>query len=128
MSLYLTEGQRSGVTHEDNSITGRKSSMPAANLEILEMPFPSDEGRKAKRHFPSTRISVARLSTETELEERLWKVSAETGYSRLSRFEWILFLFFGVMALGATTNCLSEMFQLLRSESLEHLVRFVCSN
>jgi hypothetical protein len=128
MSLYLTEGQRSGVTDEDSSITERKNSMPAANLEILEMPFSSDEGREAGSHFPMTRMSVARPSTENELEERLWKVSAETTSSRVSRFEWIVFLFFGVMALGAATNCWSELFQLLRSESLEHLLRFVCSN
>jgi hypothetical protein len=128
MSLYLTEGQRSGVTNEDSSITERKNSMPAVNLEILEMPFRSDEGRKAVSHFPMTRMSVARPSTETELEERLWKVCAKITSSRVSRFEWIVFLFFGVMALGATINCWSELFQLLRSASLEHLVRFVCSN
>ena len=60
--------------------------------------------------------------SEVEPEQRLWKVCKETASLNFGISEWIVFLFFGVVAIAATVYSFSELFHLLGSGSVEHAV------
>ena len=95
--------------------------MSTANFYILAKPLQSDQGLKEHNRVGTRELSLTRA--ETEPEERLWKVCAEAASPRLGAFEWITFLFFGVLALGTVGFCFAELFQFLNSGALDQTVR-----
>ena len=97
--------------------------MSTANFYILAKPLQLDEGIKEQSRVAARQLSVARPKAETEPEERLWKICAETASPTLGGFEWIAFLFFAVLTLGAMACCFSELFHLLNSGALDETVR-----
>lgn len=97
--------------------------MSTANFYILAKPLQSDEGIEEQSRGSTRQLSVARPKTETEPEERLWKICAEVSSPKLWRFEWIAFLSLGVLAFGALVCCFSELFHLLNSGALDETVR-----
>jgi len=97
--------------------------MTTANFHVLAKPLQPDQGRNEQPRVASGQPSFARPKVEAEPEARLWKVCAEEASSRLGALEWMMLLFFGVLALGAVGFCFSELFDLLSSGALEQTVR-----
>jgi hypothetical protein len=97
--------------------------MVTANLYILANAAESDQGRKEQNRVTTGQSSIARSKAEAELEARLWKVCADAASPPLTGFEWVAFLLFGALALGAVAHCFSELFQLLNSGALDQTVR-----
>ena len=106
-----------GLTRENPKV------MSTANFYILAKPLQAAEGIKEQSRVPARQLSVVQPKAETEPEERLWKICAEATSPRLNGFEWIAFLFFGALALGALAFCFSELFYLLNSGALDETVR-----
>ena len=119
--------------------------MTTANFDVLAKPLQPDQGLNPNPEIPrrwSTALqgssefglkeqnrigtgqrSFARPKVGTEPEARLWKICAEAASPRGGAFEWITFLFFGVLALGTVGFCFAELFQLLNSGALDQTVR-----
>jgi hypothetical protein len=97
--------------------------MSTVNFYILAKPLLSDQGLKVQNCVATRQLPATRAEAETEPEERLWKVCTEAASPRLSGFEFIAFLFFGALVLGALAYCFSELFQLLNSGALDETVR-----
>jgi hypothetical protein len=66
---------------------------------------------------------VTWTEAEAQPETRLWKACAEATSSRFLGLEWIAFLFFGALVLGALACCFSELFKMLMSGALDETVR-----
>jgi hypothetical protein len=99
--------------------------MSTANLYIMTKPPLSDQGLKEKNRVGTRRLPVAQAKAETESEERLWRVCAESASPQLDGFEYTAFLSFGVLALGALAYGFHEFFQLLNSGALDETVRVI---
>jgi hypothetical protein len=95
--------------------------MSTANLNVLAKPVPSDARIKEQSRAAPQQLSVARQKAEAE--KCLWKVCAAAASPQFSGFEWIAFLCFGALALGALAYCFSELFHLLDSGALDGTVR-----
>jgi hypothetical protein len=96
--------------------------MARANSYVLAKPLHSDQGLKEENRAATRRPVVTRSKAEAEPEARLWKVCAEAASPRLGGFEWVAFLVFGALALGALAYCFSELFQFLTSGALDQTV------
>jgi hypothetical protein len=97
--------------------------MATANLYILAKAAESDQGRKERNRFATEQPSFTRPTAEAEPEARLWKICAEAASPRLTGFEWVAFLFFGALAIGALAYSFYEPFHLLNSGALDQTVR-----
>ena len=97
--------------------------MPNANLFMPAELFRLPQGTSEQSHCPVGRPPTVESRCELEPEQRLWKVCMETDSSNFGAIEWIAFLFFGSVAVVATVSSFSELFHLLVSGSVEHVVQ-----
>jgi hypothetical protein len=93
-----------------------------ANLFLPTHRFPLRRATREQNHCTGTRRPTADARCEVEPEQRLWKISKETASLNFGKSEWIVFLFFGVVAIAATAYSFSELFHLLGSGSVAHTV------
>lgn len=100
-------------------------NMATANFHILAKPLQSDQSVKREHRVTIGQPSFSRSKAEREPETRLWKVFAEATSPRLSGLEWVAFLFFGALALGALVYCFSELFRLFNNDTLARTVRLL---
>jgi hypothetical protein len=92
--------------------------MATANFYLLAKPLQPDQRLKQQNRIATGQASFAPPKAEAEPEVRLWKVCAEVASLRFIGLEWVAFLFFGALVLGALACCFSEVFQLLNSGAL----------
>jgi hypothetical protein len=97
--------------------------MSNANLFIPAKPFQLPQATSEQSHCPASRRPTAEPRCELEPEHRLWKVCTEADSSNFGTIEGIVFLFFGALAIAATASSFSELFHLLVSASVEHVVQ-----
>jgi hypothetical protein len=98
--------------------------MTTANFYVLAAePLQSDQGLKEQNRTWTEHPLATWTKRETQPEVRLWKVCAEAACSRLRALEWLTFVFFGALALGAVFYCFSELFQLVHGGALDETVR-----
>jgi hypothetical protein len=96
--------------------------MPTANFFVPAHSFQLRRGTSEQNHCTGRRRPTAEPRCEVEPEQRLWKVCKETASLNFGISEWIVFLFFGALAIAATVYSFSELFHLLGSGSVEHTV------
>ena len=96
--------------------------MPTANFFMPAHRFQLRRGTSEQNHCTERRRPTAEPRCEVEPEQRLWKVCKETASLNFGISEWIVFPFFGVVAIAATVYSFSELFHLLGSGSVEHAV------
>jgi hypothetical protein len=99
--------------------------MDMTNFYILAKPLQSDQVAKEEHRVAAGHSSFSRSKAEREPETRLWKVCSEASSPRLSGFEWVAFLVFGSLVLGALVYCFSELCRLLSNDTLEQTVRLL---
>jgi hypothetical protein len=97
--------------------------MPNANLFMPAELFRLRQATSEQSHCPARRRPTVEPRCEVEPEQRLWKVCMEADSSNFGTIEWITFLFFGALATAATVSSFSELFNLLVSGSVEHVVQ-----
>jgi hypothetical protein len=97
--------------------------MPTANFFMPAHRFQLRRGTSEQNHCTERRRPTVEPRCELEPEQRLWKVCMETDSSNCGTIEWIAFLFFGSVAVVATVSSFSELFHLLVSGSVEHVVQ-----
>jgi hypothetical protein len=97
--------------------------MATTDFYTLAKPLQPDQRLEEERHAATGRLSVAGDKAEAEPEVRLWKVCAEAVSSQFTALEFVAFLLFGVLSLGAVAYCVSELFQLLTNSALDQAVR-----
>jgi hypothetical protein len=91
-----------------------------ANFFMPAHRFPLFQRTSEQSHCTGRRRPTAEPRCEVAPEQRLWKVCKETASLNFGTSEWIIFLFFGVVAIAATVYSFSELFHLLGSGSVEH--------
>jgi hypothetical protein len=96
--------------------------MATANFYILAKPPQSDQVAKEEHRVATAHPSFSRSKAKREPETRLWKVCFEAASPRLSGLEWVAFLLFGSLVLGALVYCFSEFCRLLSNDTLEQTV------
>jgi hypothetical protein len=101
--------------------------MPNANLFMSANQFALRQGTSEPSHCPARRLPTIEPRREVETEQRLWKVCMETDSSIFSIVERITFMVFGALAITATVSSFSELFHLLVSGSVEHVVQALLS-
>ena len=99
--------------------------MATANFYILAKPLQSHQAIKGEHRVTTGQSSFGRSKAEREPETRLWKVFAEAASPRLSGLEWMAFLVFVALALGALVYCFSELFRLFNNDTLDRTVRLL---
>lgn len=98
--------------------------MTTANYYVLTELLKSDRELREEQPWVATeQLSFTRSKIEAEPEARLWKICAEAAPSRLSVFEWIALLVFGVSGIVVLACCVFEWLQLSNSSSLDQIVR-----
>src|ERR1700732_2550732 len=97
--------------------------MPNANLFMPAKLFRLRPGTSEQSDCPARRRPTVEPRCELEPEQRLWKVCMQTASPNFGVIEWIAFLFFGALAIAATFSAFSELFHLLVSGSVEHVVQ-----
>jgi hypothetical protein len=97
--------------------------MPNANLFTSANQCWLPQATSEPSHCPARGLPTIQPRCEIEPEQRLWKVCMETDSSIFSILEWITFLFFGALAIAATISSSSELFHLLVSASVEHVLQ-----
>ena len=93
-----------------------------ANFFMPAHHFQLRRGTSEQSHCTGRRRTTDAPRCEVAPEQRLWKVCKETASLNFGTSEWIVFLFFGVVAIAATVYSFSEFFHLLGSGSVEHTV------
>jgi hypothetical protein len=102
--------------------------MTTANYYVLAEPLKSDRELREEHPWVATeQLSFTRSKIEAEPEARLWKICAEAAPPRLSVFEWIALLVFGVSGIVVLACCVFEWLQLSNSSSLDQIVRALLS-
>jgi len=94
--------------------------MPNANLLKPAELFPLPQRISEKTYCRVGRWPTVESTDEVNPEYRLWKVCMETDSWTSGTIEWIVFLFFGALAIVETVPSFSELFHLLFNGSLEH--------
>jgi hypothetical protein len=107
----------------DSPIMRGSKSMPNANIFMPAELFRLPQATSEQRHCPARRRPTVEPRCELEPEHRLWKVCMEADSSNFGTMEGIAFLFFGALAISATVSSFSELFHLLVSGSVEHVVQ-----
>ena len=100
-------------------------NMATTNFYILAKPLQSDQGIIGEQRVTTGQPSFTRSSEEREPETRLWKVFAEATSPPLSGLEWVAFLVFGALALGALISCFFELSRLFNNDTLDQTVRLL---
>jgi hypothetical protein len=93
------------------------------DFDVLAEPPRLDQGLKEANRSSTRRLSVVVAKAEAEPETSLWKICAEAASPRFSVLEWIVFLLFGALSLGALAYCFSESLHLFNSGALDDIVR-----
>ena len=97
--------------------------MTTANYYVLAQPLQSD--RELREQHPLVAIeqlSFTRFKIDAEPEPRLWKICAGAAPQRLSVFEWVALLVFGVSAIFVLACCVFEWSQLSNTSSLDQII------
>ena len=98
--------------------------MTTANYYVLAEPLQSGRELIGKQPWVATeQLAFTRSKIDVEPEARLWKICAEAAPPRLSVFEWMALLVFGVSGIVVIACCVFEWFQLSNSSSLDLIVR-----
>ena len=101
----------------------RLNLVNTATLFVPAKPLHLRQGFTEQQGAMTGQRSLIRSKIEEEPEARLWKVCAEVTGSRLNVFEWIAFLLFGVVSVGALVCGFCELLHLLGSGALDQTVR-----
>ncbi len=97
--------------------------MTTVHFYILPKPLRFHQGIGEQYRATDRQRSFSRSKVEEEPETRLWKVCAEAACPRLNVFEWVAFLLFGAVSLGALVYGFCELSHLLNSGALDQTVR-----
>jgi hypothetical protein len=97
--------------------------MPTTNTFIHAESFQFRKGTRKQGRCAGRQRLIAQLRSEIEPADRLYKLSREAASHTFGRLELIAFLFFGVLVSAATVYCGTELFHLLVSGSVEHVVQ-----
>jgi len=97
--------------------------MPNANFFMPAKLLRLRQATNEESNCPARRRRTVEPRCELEAGQRLWKICMEADSSNFGTIEGIVFLFFGVLAIAATVSSFSELFHLLVSGSLEHVIQ-----
>jgi hypothetical protein len=97
--------------------------MPNTNSFIRAESFQFRKGTRARGRCAGRQQPTVKPRCEVKQEQRLWKICMETESPNFRTIEGIAFLFFGALAIAATVSSFSELFHLLVSGSVDHVVQ-----
>ena len=97
--------------------------MTSTNSFLHSESFSFRKGTMEKSRCVGRQRLMAPLRSEIEPEHRLYKLSREAASPKFGTLELIAFLFFGALAIAATVSSFSELFHLLVSGSVDHVVQ-----
>jgi hypothetical protein len=97
--------------------------MPNANLFTSVNQCRLPQAASEPSYWRARRLTTIKPGCELEPEHRPWKVCMEIDSSSSSTIDWIALLLFGVLAIAAIVPCFTQLFHLLVSGSLEHVVQ-----
>jgi hypothetical protein len=97
--------------------------MATSHFYILPKPLRFHQGIGEQYWATGRQKSFRRSKVDEEPETRLWKVCVEAVCPRLNVFEWMAFLLFGAVSLGALVYGFCELHHLLSSGALDQTVR-----
>jgi hypothetical protein len=102
--------------------------MTTVNYYVLAESLQSDRELREEHPWVATeQLSFTQSKIEAEPEARLWKICAGVAPQRLTVFEWIALLVFGVSAIFVLAYCVFEWVQLSDSNSLDQIARALLS-